>query len=182
MFQPTPDQPLDFEQTVEQTLIDLHQRFLVRKILFDPYQLQSVAQRLLKKGLRIEEFPQSSPNLTTASQNLYELIESQRLLVYPDRDMRLAISRAVAVETPRGWRISKVTASHKIDVVVALAMSCLASVQGQGQTIYNLAALGNGPDQEPTDTANARAREYRQSLLRTVGAPVGLIPREDQLQ
>jgi hypothetical protein len=34
------------------------------------------AQRLVRLGLKIEEFPQSSPNLTAASQNLFELIQS----------------------------------------------------------------------------------------------------------
>ena len=33
------------------------------------------AQRLQRKGLRMVEFPQSVPNLTAASQNLYELIK-----------------------------------------------------------------------------------------------------------
>ena len=47
--------------------------------------------------------------------------------------MRLAVSRAIAVETTRGWRISKTTAAHKIDVVVALAMACHAAVKGQAE-------------------------------------------------
>jgi phage terminase large subunit-like protein len=84
VFQPSPDEPLDFEQTIEATLKDLHQRFLVRRILYDPFQMQSSAQRLLKHGLRIEEFPQSAANLTLTSQNLYELIQSQGILLYPD--------------------------------------------------------------------------------------------------
>ena len=42
--------------------------------------------------------------------------------------MRLAISRAVAKQTPRGWRIAKEKATHKIDCVVALAMACHAAV------------------------------------------------------
>jgi hypothetical protein len=43
------------------------------------------------------------------------------------------MSRAVALETTRGWRIAKEKASHKIDVVVALAMAALGAVtQGQG--------------------------------------------------
>jgi len=76
------------------------------------------------------EFAQSVPNLTEASTGLYELIKSRHLVVYPDADIRLAVSRAVAVETSRGWKISKQTASHKIDVVVALGMAALGAVQG----------------------------------------------------
>jgi hypothetical protein len=131
VFQPSPDDPLDFEETVERTLWDLRQRFRVVKVLADPWQMQSVAQRLRRMGLPIEEFPQTVPNLTAASQNLFELIEGKNLIVYPDAGMRLAISRAVAVETTRGWRIAKEKQSHKIDAVVALAMAAHACVEGQ---------------------------------------------------
>ena len=133
VFQPSADRPLDFEAAIEGTLMDLSKRFNLRKVLFDPWQMQAVAQRLQKAGLTIEEFPQSSPNLTAASQNLFELIQGQNLVAYPDAAMRLAISRAVAIETPRGWRIGKDQQSHKIDVVVALAMACHAAVQGQNE-------------------------------------------------
>src|SRR5208282_1463464 len=128
VFQPTANEPLDFEVAIENTLTDLGQRFRVRKILFDPWQMQATAQRLTRAGLPIEEFPQSSPNLTAASQNLYELISGRNLVVYPDAPMRLAVSRAVAIETSRGWRITKEKQSHKIDVVVALGMACHAAV------------------------------------------------------
>ncbi|MFZ2076500.1 MAG: hypothetical protein WAV38_07605 [Xanthobacteraceae bacterium] len=80
VFQPTPEQPLDFEQTIEATLLELSRKYLVKKILFDPWQMQSVAQRLIKQGLPIEEFAQSTPNLTAASQCLFDLIESHHLV------------------------------------------------------------------------------------------------------
>jgi phage terminase large subunit-like protein len=129
VYRPSPDEPLDLEATIEKTLRDLHRRFCVRKILYDPWQMQSIAQRLTRAGLRFEEFPQSPGNLTTASQNLYELVQGRNLVVYPDAGMRLAITRAVAIETPRGWKIGKTQQTHKIDVVVALGMSALGSVQ-----------------------------------------------------
>jgi phage terminase large subunit-like protein len=128
IFQPTPDQPLDFEATVEATLIDLCNRFTVQSIRFDPYQMLAVAQRLQKRGLPVREFPQTVPNLTLASQGLWELIESRGLILYPDAAMRLAASRAVAIESPRGWRIAKEKQSHKIDVIVALGMAAHAAV------------------------------------------------------
>lgn len=129
IFQPSPDEPLDFEATIEATVLELSKRFAVRKAIFDPWQMQSTAQRLRAAGITIEEFPQSSPRLTEASQNLYELIKSRNILMYPDADIRLAISRAVAKETTRGWRIGKEKQSHKIDVVVALGMSALIAAQ-----------------------------------------------------
>ena len=137
VYQPNPEEPLNFEATIERTLLDLRKRFCLCKVLYDPYQMHATAQRLWRAGVPLEEFPQSPANLTIISQNLFELIRGQNLLVYPDPDIRLAISRAVASETPRGWRITKQVQSHKIDIVIALAMAAHAAVQGQGEPYYN---------------------------------------------
>ena len=51
--------------------------------------------------------------------------------------MRLSISRAIAIETPRGWRIGKDKGSHKIDVVVALAQACFAAVRAQREPFFD---------------------------------------------
>jgi phage terminase large subunit-like protein len=92
--------------------------------------MAAVAQRLLKRRVPMVEYPQSVPNITEASQNLYELIKAGNIIVYPDAPMRLAVQRAVAIEGSRGWKISKEKSSHKIDVVVALGMAALGAVQG----------------------------------------------------
>lgn len=181
IFQPSPTEPLDFEATVEQTLLDLNRRFQIRKVLFDPYQLASTMQHLAKQGLRVEEFPQTSANLTAASQCLYELVMSEGIIVYPDSAMRTAVSNAIAVETPRGWRISKQTASRKIDVVVALAMASLAAVKSQGESLFSWDFV-DGPNQADDPVAVARAaREesdanfrWRMSqYMRSIGVPYG---------
>ena len=129
IFQPSPDDPLDFEATVETTITYLCRRFHVREVRFDPYQMQAVAQRLTGLGVPMVEFPQTVGNLTEASSNLYELVKGRNLVAYADADIRLAVQRSVAVETSRGWRIAKEKASHKIDVVVALGMAALGAVQ-----------------------------------------------------
>jgi Terminase large subunit, ATPase domain/Terminase large subunit, endonuclease domain len=129
IFQPSANDPLDFERTVEATMLDLRHRFVVREVRFDPYQMQAVAQRLQRAGVRMVEFAQSVPNLTESSTCLYELIRGRALVAYSDEALRLAISRSIAIETTRGWRIAKEKASHKIDVVVALAMAALGAVQ-----------------------------------------------------
>jgi hypothetical protein len=130
IFQPSTREPLDFETTIERTLRELMRRFAVRGVFYDPYQMAAVAQRLQAAGVPMREFPQTVGALTEIGTNLYDLIKGRSLVVYPDADMRLAISRAIAVETGRGWRISKEKQSHKIDVVVALAMAAHAAIQG----------------------------------------------------
>jgi phage terminase large subunit-like protein len=137
-FTPTPDQPLDFEQTIERTLIELSTKYYVLKIVFDPWQMQAMAQRLTRAGLPIEEFPQSSPRLSQAAQNLFDLIESQSIVLYSNDEMRLAVSRCVAQESSRGWKISKDKQAHHIDVVIALMMSAQAAVLGQGESNFDV--------------------------------------------
>jgi phage terminase large subunit-like protein len=128
IFQPTVADPIDFDAMVEGTIRDFASRFNVREVRFDPYQMQSTAQRLTRDGVPMVEFPQSVPNLTEASTNLFELVKGRGIVLYPDADIRLAFNRAIAIETTRGWRIAKEKASHKIDVVVALAMAAHGAV------------------------------------------------------
>ncbi len=138
IFQPSPDDPLQFEETIEKTLLDMRRRFNIREVRFDPYQMQAVAQRLKAAGLPMVEFQQSVPNLTESSTTLYELIKGRNLAVYEDADLRLSISRSVARESSRGWILTKEKSSHKIDVVVALAMAALGAVQqGQAKAEYS---------------------------------------------
>jgi phage terminase large subunit-like protein len=132
IFQPSSKDPLHFEATIEATLMELNEKFDVKEVRFDPFQLVAVSQRLRGHYLPMVEFVQSVPNLTESSTNLYELIKGRNLAVYPDDGIRLAVSRTVALETSRGWRIAKEKQSHKIDVVVALAMAALGATQ-QGQ-------------------------------------------------
>ncbi len=149
VFQPSAAEPLDFEATIEKTLLELKRRFRIKEVRYDPYAMQSTAQRLLKAGVKMVEFPQSVPNITEASTNLYELIRGQNLTTYPDKAFRLAVQRAVAVEMPRGWKITKEKTSHKIDCVVALGMAALGAVQGGIRR----------PPMHITDEAIAMARE-----------------------
>jgi phage terminase large subunit-like protein len=167
IFQPSSANPLDFEQTIEKTLLDLHKRFRVRKVLYDPYQMHATAQRLVKAGLAMEEFPQSTPNLTEASQNLYELFKGRNIVVYPDAEIRLAISRAIAIETSRGWRIAKDKQHHKIDVVIALGMACLAALKGQTESSYDHSGDWiDGPRTGDKSEEEQRNRKWREAQFR----------------
>jgi phage terminase large subunit-like protein len=107
-------------------------RFRVRSVHYDPYQMAAVAQRLSAAGIPMREYPQSVSHLVAMGSNLYELIKGRGIIAYANEEIRLAVSRTIALETPRGWRLAKEKTSHKIDVVVAFAMASLAAVE-QGQ-------------------------------------------------
>ncbi len=172
IFQPSKTDPLDFEATIERTLIECQARFEVREVRFDPYQMQAVSQRLLKAGLPMVEFPQSVPNLTEASTNLYELVKGCNLAVYNDAEVRTCVSRCVAIETSRGWRIAKEKISHKIDVIVALAQAALGAVKfGQAGdpgilAYYRDLSLGK----IRLDADNSLTDEYNEALAELNGS------------
>jgi phage terminase large subunit-like protein len=151
IFTPSPNDPINFADSIEATLLDLQKRFSVRKVLFDPYQMVATAQRLAKAGVKVEEFPQTASNLTAASQQLFELIQGQALICYPSEAMRLAASRCIAIESSRGWRITKEKQSHKIDVIVALAMAAFAAVQGQNESSYDTTYRAFDPNYRDPD-------------------------------
>jgi phage terminase large subunit-like protein len=153
VYQPDPDHPLDFELTVEATLREFAKKYWLRGVWYDPWQMQSVAQRLRQSGLPMQEFPQTVPNLTQATQCLFDLIQSQSLVLYPDPQIRLAISRCVAIEGPRGWRIGKDKQSFKVDVIVALAMAAHAAVASQSESSYDTSldwVGGPKPGEQPS--------------------------------
>jgi hypothetical protein len=129
IFTPTKDQPVDFA-ALEEYLLGLRRRFAVRMVAYDPYQFESISQRLAVLGLPLEPYPQTPPNLEATSSNLYDLFRYRKIQLYPDEEIRTAMSHAVAVETPRGGtRISKSRASHKIDIVAALSFACLMAIR-----------------------------------------------------
>jgi phage terminase large subunit-like protein len=135
IFVPSRNEPIDFS-AVEEELLALRRRFAVRQVMFDPFQLVALSQRMTTLGLPMEPFAQTSSNLEAASNNLAELIRHRNLVAYPDADIRLALSHTTAVETPRGMRIAKEKASHRIDVIAALSFACLAAVR-EGQFAHD---------------------------------------------
>ncbi len=122
--------PLGYESTIEEYLRDLHERYFVQKILCDPYQLHRSITTLEAAGLDIEEFPQITANTTRMGQTLFDLLNGKNLRLYSAADLRAQALNTVAVESPRGWRIAKEKASKKIDAIVALAMACVAALEG----------------------------------------------------
>jgi hypothetical protein len=100
-------------------------------------------------------------------ENLFELIKGRNLVAYPDEEIRTAISRAVAVEGARGWKISKEKQSHRIDIVVALGMAALAAVRAQSVNVpldYARAYGSGEPGEDPVSSwRRARTAAYLMS-------------------
>jgi phage terminase large subunit-like protein len=121
-WQPTQADPLDLEDTMESYLLDLHRGFHLLRVNFDPFQFHRSAMTLAKKGLPMQEYPQTVPNLTECGQNLYDLVQGGSIVFYPDKELRKEAVNALGKETTRGIRIVKEKVSQKIDQIIALAM------------------------------------------------------------
>ena len=64
-------------------------------------------------------------------QTLFDLLNGRVLRVYAADDLRQQALNTVAVETPQRWRIAKEKAAKKIDAIVALAIACVAAIEGK---------------------------------------------------
>jgi phage terminase large subunit-like protein len=128
-WQPTKKNPIDLEETVEAYVKELDKGYTVSEVRYDPYQFHRSAMTLQKAGVNMVEFPQTTDRLTAMSQNLYDLVKGGNLVLYRDNEMKQHAQKATAKETPRGWRIVKKKASHKIDLIIALAMAALGATK-----------------------------------------------------
>ena len=112
---------------IERTLLKLGRRFACARSW-----LRSLSDARDRKQLATRRSSWRSFRRQTESDRglaeLFELIKGDNLDSYPEAALRLAVSRAIAAETARGWRIAKASRPHKIDVVIALAMAALAAI------------------------------------------------------
>jgi phage terminase large subunit-like protein len=158
IWTPKQGEPLDLEETVEEFLLDLRRRrFHIHRVLFDPYQMQRSAKTLKRAGLAMEEYPQTSGNLTAAGQNLFELVRGRNLVMYPDAELRRHALNAVAVDTGRGWRLAKERSSRKIDGVVALSFACLDALRSAWSPMRISVPRGRLPS--PEELAAVRGQQ-----------------------
>jgi phage terminase large subunit-like protein len=106
IWKPTANESVRLEDVVEY-LCELSRLYRVKAVVADPNQMLGVIQRLRGKGVPIQEYPQTTANLTQAGQVLYDLVRDRNLRLYSDADLRDHLVNAVVVESPRGWRLAK---------------------------------------------------------------------------
>ncbi|MBV8774602.1 MAG: hypothetical protein JO166_20035 [Deltaproteobacteria bacterium] len=114
---------------VEQQITEAYERFDLQAVSYDPYQCESSAQRLRAAGINMVAFPQTPANLEAAASNLLKLVSERNIITYPSDELRTAIGNCRSIETVRGFRISKIVGSRKIDLAAALSFAALAAVK-----------------------------------------------------
>ncbi|HUT30924.1 MAG TPA: terminase TerL endonuclease subunit [Sedimentisphaerales bacterium] len=129
LFVPQKGQAVDLETTVEAYLLELWQKYLIGQVGYDPYQFARSAQALAKKGLPMQEYPQTQGNCVSMTETLQALIVGGKLELYESAELRTHLKNCTAKETGRGMRIVKSGQSKKIDLAVALAIAVACAVQ-----------------------------------------------------
>jgi phage terminase large subunit-like protein len=163
VFVPHSGQTLDIESTAEAAMLSFRGRFSLQGVYFDPWQGLGLAQRLQRAGINMIEYPQHLSNLSLMAGNLLDLIKNRQLVSYQSDELRTAISKTVAIESSRGWRLGKAVKSHRVDLTIALAMSLIACVQNAGADMAHFFELlenhqrSKAPEPEPN--------EYREDPL-----------------
>jgi hypothetical protein len=94
-------------------------------------------------------------------------------------DIRQAMARAVLIESSRGSRTGKTTASHRIDIVVALSMATLAAVRSAARSRLRmglpLGADGFAPVVEVDPVTFDPLDQHRSRLVRDAKGVLHLI-------
>jgi phage terminase large subunit-like protein len=98
-------------------------RFPLRRIVMDPWQAQSTVQRFA--GV-IEEFTFTAQRVARLSSNLFHLIQTAALRLYPDEDLEQELVELQAEQTSYGWRIDHARNKHD-DRAMAIGMAALAA-------------------------------------------------------
>jgi phage terminase large subunit-like protein len=123
---------IDIDETVGQAVLDLHKRGQIAVVTADPFQLHTCILKWEKAGIKVIEMAQTGARVE-ADQGLYDAINSRSLRHYNDPALNEAIQNAVAIETPRGFRLAKEKTRLKIDAAVALSMALSAATDPKYQ-------------------------------------------------
>ena len=94
-------------------------------VAFDPWMSIDLSQRLRKAGINMVEVTQTANNQEPMANQLIDLIRQRMLTMYPSKELRLAASKTVIIESASGYRLGKVKGSDCVDPIVALSMACL---------------------------------------------------------
>jgi hypothetical protein len=111
-------------QAVENAVVQLHAKFNLRVVGYDPSQAIHMAQRLNRRGVRMQEVPFVGRNLHTMAETLIELFNARAIDLYDDPALIRDLGRLSIAEKPYGFRLEAVAdASGHADRATALAIA-----------------------------------------------------------
>lgn len=113
---------------------EMSKQHAISAIVYDPTQLHQTMTNLHKKGFIVVDFPQTTTNMISATQHLYDLMINFKLMAYENDECRNHVKFSSAENKGRGARLVKPEKRSKnpIDFTVALAMSAFDATRRGG--------------------------------------------------
>jgi phage terminase large subunit-like protein len=103
---------------------ELRPNWEVMEFIYDPWSMEQLAQELSDEGLNTVLFPQTDQRMIPASEDLWNAIARDNLLLHPnDPVLTKHVMAGIVDETGRGWRINKRKTKKPIDGLVAMLMA-----------------------------------------------------------
>jgi hypothetical protein len=130
---------IDLRATLDREVRRLHKLGIVKRVVYDSYQLHSLALGWEDEKIPVMELPQTARR-TEADQALYDGIIGRTLAHFDHPDLNEHMLATIARETPRGFRLDKTQTSKHIDAAVALSMSHWGAIGGLSGT-YRISFL-----------------------------------------
>ena len=123
VWQPERGQKIDYAD-VEKWIVDYKANNRVACIVYDPYQMEYMAERLIKSGHWVEPFNQGAMRLK-GDKSLHDRIINQKIMHDGDPTLKQHILNANAkIDSEEGkLRIVKANEQSKVDALVALSMA-----------------------------------------------------------
>lgn len=122
---------IDLAETVGTEVTRLHKGGQLDSVIADPFQLHALIIEWEKAGIKVIELPQTSGRVE-ADQGLYDAVIGRTIRHYNEPILNEHIRNAVALETPRGFRLAKEKTNLKIDCAVALSMAHWGAIRTKG--------------------------------------------------
>lgn len=108
---------------VEEYIRSLASTYDVRELVFDPRFFERSAQALSSEGLTVAPLHQSSAAMADAYQEWFASASERRLVHNGDPVLAAHVEATAAKKTDRGWRVSKIDQTKRIDACVASVMA-----------------------------------------------------------
>lgn len=122
---------------VEDYIRALAHRLNVAGVFYDPRFFEASSQRLDDEGIVMVNMPQNSATMANAYQTFYSMMsEGQLVHAGNDEVFTQHVLSTGAVLSDRGWRVSKMRQTQRIDALVAAVMATYgAAVQSEAQVV-----------------------------------------------
>ena len=108
---------------VEEYVRSLAKTYDVRELVFDPRFFERSAQTLSAEGLTVAPLHQSSAAMADAYQEWFASAQERRIVHDGDPVLAAHVEATAAKKTDRGWKVSKIDQSKRIDACVASVMA-----------------------------------------------------------